>query len=75
MKKIFYLVIVTILFAAGTAMISCNKDTACARAEDRCYECYEGTELNNCLSSVSVCKLALPGPTRDNCCKALAQCN
>jgi hypothetical protein len=71
MKKIIHIVMIAVLFAAGAAMISCNKQTACERAKDRCDECYDGDELSNCLSSVDVCKILLPGPPRDDCCDSL----
>jgi len=79
MKKLVWLLACVSLFIGGLFLVSCDKATACGRAEDRCRECYTGTELDSCLSSVDTCKILLPGLGRESCCNditdGLDNCN
>jgi len=75
MKKFVWLLACVTLFIGGMLLVSCDKATACGRAEDRCDECFEGDELDACLDSVNSCKALLPGLGREPCCNALADCD
>lgn len=68
MKKLLSLITVSVLLLGSAAMISCDKESACNRAESKCEECYTGNDLSNCKAIVSACKILLPGPPRDDCC-------
>jgi hypothetical protein len=80
MKKLTLLLIMCVsLFIGGMLLASCDKQTACGRADDRCEECSESTEVESCKTEVDACKVLLPGLGREGCCdrvyQAYAQCN
>ena len=79
MKNLVWLLVCASLFIGGLFVVSCEKDTPCGKAEDRCEECSESTEVESCKTEVDACKILLPGLGREGCCDrvyhAYAQCD
>jgi hypothetical protein len=69
MKKLFSAITILLFLMGSAAMVSCQKDDPCEKAKNKCEECYEGTELNTCLTTVNACKILPPGLPRNDCCR------
>jgi len=49
------------------AVVGCENDDPCKKADNRCEECY--TDPSSCQAAISACRVLI-GRLRDDCCEA-----